>query len=189
MEFIIYDYIGFIGFLVLFYVLTKINITKNYYDKKEFYILNIIGSFLLIFNDIYKESWFALGIGVFWISISIITLRNKLILPIKYLWIIIILALLFFGFGLIRELFKMYTEEGDIYNVFGMFSTGLTVIIYGMLASKKLSLFFYLIIGIFAKIIMISALYYDFNYASLSLQIYSILIAFIGIYRIIYIKN
>lgn len=159
------------------------NLITGYADRFEFYWCNALGSTLLIFSDVYRGSWFSVGIGLFWISISLITIFNKLILPHKALNLTIGAALIFFGSGLIHSIIFIEPLNDKLFTCLGMISTAFCVVIYGLFASKRLNLMFYLLIGIVIKLVMMTALFNDFNFASFSLQGYSILIATIGIYR------
>lgn len=184
----IYDYIGFIGVIILMYTLTCLNLKDNYKDKPKFYIQNILGSIFLMVSDIYRESWFSVGIGFFWILTSFFTLKNQMRLPDKYLKNITNLALTYFAIGFLMNFFKDDLEN-SIFNCIGMISTGLCVILFAKFSAGNLSLLKYLIIGIFIKILMMMALYNNFNMASISVQAYSIFIALFGIYKEIKFKK
>lgn len=185
MDFTIYDYIGFLGVFILIISVTKLNLVKNYSNYKEFYILNIIGSFLLLINDFDKESWFSFGVGVFWILISLVTILNKIVLPLRHLWILISVAVIYFFFGVVYSFNSNQEIEKALYSSLGMVSTCIGVVIYGLFSAKKISTLRYLVIGICVKFAVMLALLNDFNYASLSLQLYNLFITLIGIYIII----
>lgn len=184
--FTIFDYIGFIGVFILVFTLTKLNLIKNYSEKHEFYYCNIFGSILLMCSDFYRDSWYSLGIGIFWTTISILTILNNLKLPNKHLIITIGLAMLFFISGLINSIFYIEDMNEKIFTSIGMLSTLFCVVLYGLIASKNINIFQYLVIGITLKTIMLFALYNDFNIASFSLQFYSITISIFGILKIKY---
>jgi hypothetical protein len=182
----IFDYIGFVGVFILVFTLTKLNLITDYSEKYEFYYCNIFGSILLMISDFYRDSWYSLGIGAFWIAISTLTVLNNLKLPNKQLIITLSLAILFFFSGLMHSIFYIENINEKIFKSLGMLSTLFCVILYGCIASKNINIFQYLLTGVILKTIMLFALYNDFNMASFSLQLYSITIAIFGMLKIKY---
>lgn len=180
----IYDYIGFVGVAVLIYSFTRLNLNPSFGSTASFYVYNGAGSFLLLFSDVYRGSWFSVGIGVFWVLISVLTILNKLKLPNKALVATCALAITYFGAGILYEFIHAQNGLDSTLNALGMVATAICVVVYGGFAANRIGLAKYLVIGIFAKLLMMVALMNNFNMASFSLQAYSVVMAIIGLSKL-----
>jgi hypothetical protein len=180
----IYDYIGFVGVAILIYSFTRLNLIHSFGSTAWFYACNGAGSFLLLFSDVYRGSWFSVGIGIFWVLISVLTILNKLKLPNTALVALCALAIAYFGAGIGYELLHVKSGLDSGLNALGMVATAICVVIYGNFAANRIGLSKYLMIGVFAKLLMMIALMNNFNMASFSLQAYSVVMAFIGLSKL-----
>lgn len=186
-----FDLFGFIGVFILVFVSTISYFHIEYRDKHSFFYLTLLGSILLIPNDLYHKSYPSFAIGVFFILSSFFSLFNKNVLSHRTFLILIYL----FSFFWFYECYLLYqnSKNFDIkftLDFLAILSVGFSVILFGLFTSRKITVLENVIYSILATIIIMPSLYYsDSNYAQILLKVYTIIVGFIAIIKVKYFTN
>lgn len=183
----IFDYIGFAGTGVLILAFTLVALIEGFAAGRNFLLLNILGSALLLFSDAYRESYASFGFGVFWIVVSVKALANQNVLDSKSLKFFSIAFTVYVTALLYHTIFLSGHEGSDlVIKVVSVLVVEAMMLSYNFLISKRIGLAAYLVMTLATKILFLPCLLLDSNSAAIVLHAYGVLVAAGGLVRLIF---